>query len=43
MVFTDGACSNNGASIAKAGCGVYFPNNEFEFNLSNIFILINSN
>jgi len=27
-VFTDGACSNNGKAIAKAGLGVYFSEND---------------
>lgn len=29
IVFTDGACSNNGKINAKGGIGVYFPNKEF--------------
>ena len=28
IVFTDGACSNNGKPTAKAGIGVYFEENE---------------
>lgn len=28
IVFTDGACSKNGSSSAKAGYGVHFPNKE---------------
>ncbi len=28
IVFTDGACSNNGKSTAKAGIGVYFEEND---------------
>ena len=27
-VYTDGACSNNGNSNAKAGMGVYFSEND---------------
>jgi len=27
-VYTDGACSNNGKSNAKAGYGVYFSEND---------------
>ena len=30
LVFTDGACTNNGKKSAKAGIGVHFPNKEFE-------------
>lgn len=29
IVFTDGACSQNGKKNASAGIGVYFPNKEF--------------
>jgi len=29
-VFTDGSCVNNGKSNARAGCGIVWPNNEFE-------------
>lgn len=28
IVFTDGACTKNGKTNAKAGIGIYFPNNE---------------
>jgi ribonuclease HI len=30
IIFTDGACSNNGKPTASGGCGVYFPNKEFQ-------------
>lgn len=30
IVFTDGACSNNGKKNAKCGYGVYFPNKELK-------------
>jgi len=30
VVFTDGACHNNGKPNAKAGYGIHFPNGEFE-------------
>lgn len=30
LVFTDGACTNNGKKYAKAGYGVHFPNNDYE-------------
>lgn len=30
IVFTDGACANNGKQNAKAGCGVFYPNKEYE-------------
>jgi len=41
IIYTDGACSNNGKPNAVGGCGVHFPNKEFEdkstkFNLSPI-------
>ena len=36
-VFTDGSCIGNGKENAKAGIGIYFPNNEFE-NVSEAFI-----
>ncbi len=29
IIYTDGACSNNGKKNAVGGCGVYFPNKEF--------------
>lgn len=35
-VFTDGSCVGNGKKCAKAGVGVYFPNNEFD-NISEKF------
>jgi ribonuclease HI len=35
-VFTDGSCKSNGKANAKAGIGIYFPNNEFE-NVSEAF------
>jgi len=38
IVFTDGACSNNGKHNAKAGYGIYYPNNEFP-NVSEPFTL----
>ena len=28
IIFTDGACSNNGKKCARAGMGVHFPNGE---------------
>lgn len=30
IVFTDGACTNNGKKNAKGGIGVYFPNKELD-------------
>ena len=30
IIFTDGACSNNGKPIAKGGCGVHFPHKELQ-------------
>jgi len=30
IVFTDGACKNNGYHNAKAGIGIHFPNNELQ-------------
>ena len=36
IIFTDGACTKNGKQDAKAGYGVYFPNNEFQ-NISEKF------
>lgn len=38
IIFTDGACSGNGKNNAKAGIGVYFPNQEFS-NISKKFVL----
>lgn len=35
-VFTDGSCTGNGKPNAKAGIGIYFPNNEFD-NVSEPF------
>lgn len=35
-IFTDGSCTNNGSEKAKAGIGVYFPENEYE-NISEPF------
>ena len=29
IIFTDGACSNNGKCTAKAGIGIHFPNSEY--------------
>ena len=37
IVFTDGSCINNGKKYAKAGYGIYFPNNEFD-NVSKSFL-----
>lgn len=37
-IFTDGACRGNGTVNAIAGCGVYFPNKEFE-NISVPFVI----
>ena len=37
-VFTDGSCTGNGKDNAKAGIGIYFPNNEFD-NISEKFTL----
>lgn len=37
-VFTDGSCINNGNINAKAGYGIYFPNNEIE-NISKPFVI----
>lgn len=37
IVFTDGACTNNGKLNAKAGCGVFYPNKEY----ANIAIKFN--
>ena len=33
-IFTDGACSSNGKSHARAGCGVYIQGTREEFSLS---------
>lgn len=30
IIYVDGACSNNGKITATGGCGVHFPNKEFE-------------
>lgn len=30
IIFTDGACSNNGKNSAKAGIGIHFPNKEYD-------------
>lgn len=30
LIFTDGACTNNGKPNAKAGCGVFYPNKEYD-------------
>lgn len=38
IIFTDGSCKNNGQLNAKAGYGIYFPNNELE-NISETFTL----
>lgn len=37
IIFTDGACINNGKKNAKGGIGVYFPGGEFD-NISHEFI-----
>lgn len=29
IIFTDGACTDNGKATAKAGIGIHFPNKEF--------------
>lgn len=29
IIFTDGACKDNGKPYAKAGCGVFYPNKEY--------------
>lgn len=36
IIFTDGACTKNGKADAKAGMGIYFPNNELK-NISEKF------
>jgi ribonuclease HI len=37
IIFTDGACINNGKQNAKAGYGIHFPNNELN-DISEHFI-----